>query len=245
MIELMDEHVGRLIDELSKLGELENTVAIFMSNNGADARDIASYPFYETWLRENFETEEPTGDSNSFIFAGPGWGQVSTTPHRGAKGSLLEGGIRSPLIIADFRAQSGNQRAITAFITVLDVVPTLLGLVGDSIDISRYDNDGTYRPNGRSLLPVITGLEDAVHGEGESIGFEYNGQAALVQGHWKALRQDFQAGATKWSLYNLEVDPTEQHDFAAEYPEQLRRMISAYAEYENDVGVITKEGEER
>jgi len=241
MVELMDENLGRVLAELKASGELDNTVVIFMSDNGADARDITEYPFYAAWLRDNFETVDPTGDANSFIFAGPGWGQVSTTPHRDAKSSLGEGGIRSPLIFADFRKPREEENRIAAFTTVLDVVPTLLDLIGNGANASRYDTDNTIRPVGRSMLPVIDGEMSAVHAENDSLGFEYSGHSALIQGKWKALRRKQRQGQSIWALYDLETDQTELNDLATVYPERLESMKSAYAQYESDVGVISRD----
>lgn len=240
MVEVMDENLGRLVERLKESGQLENTVVIFMSDNGAEAHEITDYPFYVDWLRENFETVEPSGNADSFVFAGPGWTQVSATPHRDAKSSLGEGGIRSPLIITDFRNLRPQQDRIQAFTTVLDIVPTMLALIGSGADRSRYDTDNTLRPTGRSLLPIMAGNASVVHADTESLGFEYSGHEALIQGKWKVLRRKQREGESSWALYDLEADQTELNDLASAYPARLEKMKQAYAQYAADVGVISR-----
>ncbi len=240
MVDLMDENLGRVLERLKESGQLENTVVIFMSDNGADAHAIVDYPVYVDWLREHFETVEPSGNADSFIFAGPEWAQVSATPHRDAKSSLGEGGVRSPLIITDFRNLRAQEDRIKAFTTVLDIVPTMLDLVGNGVDTSRYDTDKTIRPTGRSVLPIIAGTMSVVHAETESLGFEYSGHSALIQGKWKALRRKQKEGESSWALYDLEADQTELNDLASVFPARLEEMKKAYAQYEADVGVISR-----
>ena len=239
MVELMDRNLGRVLHALEQTGTLDNTVVLFLSDNGPDARDISGYPFYATWLRQNFETDAPTGNADSFLFAGPGWGQVSATPYRGAKSSLNEGGIRSPLIVTDFRRRSAATRRVSAFTTVKDVVPTILALLPGSVDLSRYDRAVVYRPEGRPMLAVMSGEQTTVHPDGEPVGYEYAGHAALFEGQWKALRKNGAAEVGNWELYDLDADPTESTDLASTNPDRIARMALAFDSYAAEVGVVS------
>ena len=239
MIETLDSNLGRVLDALRASGDLDNTVVIFLSDNGPEGRDISGYPFYAKWLRENFETRAPTGDANSFLFTGQGWAQLSATPFRDTKGTLFEGGIRVPLIITDFRAQNPTAKRVTGFTSVLDIVPTVLEVAASDQTLAFYADRAVLRPSGKSLWRASSGKPNA-GGTTEAVtGFEYNGHAALVRGRWKAIRSKSNKASNTWALYDLHTDPTESIDLASAQPDRLAEMIDEYGNYARSVGVFS------
>ncbi len=241
MVVSMDENVGRLLRKLQRSGRLENSIVIFLSDNGAEARDISGYARYEAWLRANFETQLPTGDADSFLFAGPGWAQVSSTPLKFGKASLAEGGIRSPLVIADFRQPSPGAKKNDAFTTVMDIVPTILDIAGASHPGRTLSGAPAVLPMGESLVPMLKGEEDLQRWRrAHPVGYEYNGHNALILGDWKAVRHMPPYGKNTWELYNIAIDPGELRNLAQEESVRLRRMIGFYHDYAETVGVVPK-----
>ena len=129
MIECMDFHIGRVIEYLEKTGQLENTVVIFMSDNGADGGDVTSpqMPF-ATFIKEQCDNSfENYGRKGSFISKGRNWAQACSAPYKMWKGFTTEGGLRVPA----FMYQPGMKQKGTIdrqLLTVMDVAPTVLEL---------------------------------------------------------------------------------------------------------------------
>lgn len=237
MIENMDTNLGRVLAHLRATGELDNTVVIFLSDNGPEGRDISGYPFYADWLRQNFEMDVPTGTADSFVFAGRGWAQLSATPFRGVKGSLFEGATRVPLIVADFREPVMPAKHVTKYASVLDVAPTIYALAAGPQARAFYSARALLRPEGTSLLLPNADWQEAGAGTTAVTGLEYNGHSAVVRGRWKAIR----AKSTRvWMLYDVEADPTERIDLAQSRPAVLQSMIEDYGDYARTVGVYPR-----
>src|SRR5262249_12012642 len=124
MVEYMDYSIGRLLDHLKTKGMLDNTVVVFMSDNGGEAAKLlAIFPAY---YQQNFDLSyERLGEKGSYSEYGPGWASTSMAPFSNFKGSAAEGGVRAPFVIRyPGHVVQGGRSA--AFAYVLDVVPTLL-----------------------------------------------------------------------------------------------------------------------
>ncbi len=128
MVENMDYEIGRMIRHLKKIGEYDNTLIVFFSDNGPNAGTELSYPDSMkdggAWLRSNFDNRlKNLGKINSFVAVGPGWAQVSAGPYRYAKGVTSEGGLIAPLIIRGPRVPR-NGATSHALLHVIDIMPT-------------------------------------------------------------------------------------------------------------------------
>lgn len=238
MISIMDAEIDRLLQTLDDREVLDNTVIIFMSDNGAEDRDLEGYPHFVPWVSANFSHDAVPGSADSFLFAGPGWAQVSSTPHRLGKKSTAEGGLRSPLVIHGVRDQ--QNAILDAFSHVTDIAVTILDVAGVEVSRGHYRERSVAEPSGRSLLPYLSGDADTVYSDNDAVGFELNGTAAIFRGDRKALRLAPPFGDNTWSLYNMVKDPAELNDRADAEPGELNSLIDAYEKYASRVGVISQ-----
>ena len=168
MVSDIDHYVGKLIAYLKTIDEYENTIILFMSDNGAEGhileRDI---PELFTWIKECCDNSlENIGNKGSYVATGPGWARASTGPFRMYKGFTSEGGIKAPAILHYPNLKTEKPRETRIF-TDLDVFPTLLELVNVSHP-GRHFNDRYIEPlQGRSIVDYLNDsgeLPEVVHG---------------------------------------------------------------------------------
>ncbi|MGB3511195.1 MAG: sulfatase-like hydrolase/transferase, partial [Microcoleaceae cyanobacterium] len=233
---------GRLIEHLKKIGEYENTIFVFFSDNGPEGANRAELERWQTWFEEEGidNSYENMGKPNSFITLNKGWVQASSTPFLWFKGRVSEGGIRVPAIFAYSGVIPAGSRS-DAFGSVLDLMPSLLGYAGVEHPGSSYNGREIYPMDGRSLEPVLAGKSDRVYTEEDSIAFELfgYGNSALFQGDWKILKLIPPWGDGEWKLFNIRQDPRELTNLARQYPDRLKEMITLYEQYEEEKGVIS------
>ena len=245
MVEYMDDQIGRVFDYLKQIGEYENTVVIFFSDNGAEGNDlvgmVAGQPGTMGYLHaaNNFAESGHNfiGRKGSFAEYGPAWAQVSMTPFRLFKGFLAEGGTRSPLIISGPGVQGAGALNTNAILHVMDLTPTLLELAG-------VEHPATY--SGRDIVPVqgkswaqmLAGEVQSPRGPGDWLGFELFGNRAIRQGDWKISWHYRPYGIWDWRLFNLAADPGEQYDLSEKFPEKKTELIALWDEYVEMNGVI-------
>ena len=243
MLDNADQQVGRLREHLRQIGELDNTVFVLMSDNGADFTDTSriNLPF-RAWYRWAYPAGEG-GGPGSYVHYGPYWAEVSNTPLALIKGSPGEGGMRVPFILSLPPPLKGSIRdgsIVDAFAWGTDILPTLLELGGISLPGDEYRGQKLHRPTGKSLLPYLRGDTQRVHASDETIGFESLGAQALYQGDWKIMRMGSPFDG-KWRLFNLREDPTESRDLSAAMPERLQRMLAEVEAYNRANGVVLPE----
>ena len=222
MLDNADQQVGRLREHLRAIGELDNTVFVIMSDNGADFTDTSriNLPF-RAWYRWAYPAGEG-GGPGSYVHYGPYWAEVSNTPLSLIKGSPSEGGMRVPFILSLPPALKGpiqDGAIVDGFAWGTDILPTLLDIGGITLPGDEYRGRKLHRPTGKSLLPYLRGEAARVHATDEPIGFESRGAQALYQGDWQVMRMGSPFDG-KWRLYNLREDPTESRDLSAAMPER-------------------------
>jgi arylsulfatase A-like enzyme len=243
MLANMDHHIGRLIDHLKQTGQYENTLVVFLSDNGAEPVELGTLVetiFSEDakkWFFEKFDnTPENWGRKGSAIDYGAAWAQVGSTPFRFYKAWTAEGGIRSPMVIAG--AGVKNAGAIkTTVMHVTDLVPTFLELAGAK---HPSETDPKLAPlRGKSLTPLFTGKTESVRTSEDWIGEELFGNRMIRQGEWKLCHIQITAGGSgQWELFNLKTDPAETTDLAKQEPEKTKAMLALWDQYAADNGVI-------
>ena len=229
MIDRMDQNIGKLIDKLEATGQLDNTVIMFMSDNGASSERPSQYGIgfdRPSETRDGSEIHYPVKKSEEHLPGpetvmsgiGPVWANVANTPFRYWKARVYEGGITSPFIVhwpAGIKEQ-GVVKSQAAHI--IDIMPTLLELSGATYP--EEFNGNTIDPYmGESMVSAFTNTEEAPINE--TLFWEHFGAAALRQGDWKLVKLD---GNADWELYNLKEDRTEMNNLAAKYPERLKAM---------------------
>ncbi len=230
MITRMDLEIGRIIEQLKAMGVLDNTLLLFVSDNGASAEQIIR--------GDGHDPNAPRGSADSYLCLGPGWSTAANTPFRLHKHWNHEGGISSPFIAhwPDGIAARGELRHNPAHF--IDIVPTILELATDSPEISSDTPLSPARP-GHSLLPAFARDGTVEH---ETLWWCHSGNRAIRMGDWKLSGRAGRQG--EWELYNLAVDRCEMNDLRAEHPERVRRMARQWESiaegFRNDLGAADK-----
>lgn len=230
MVENMDYHIGRLVDYLDDTDQLDDTVIIFLSDNGADAG--SGSPVQLNFTPDN--RLENMGRHDSWLLYGPGWAEAATAPLRDTKSSLAEGGTR----VAGFvhHAAVAEPGSIDhGYLTFMDVAPTILEITQTPVPGGEFEGRSVVPMIGRTFWPRVLGSPEAVHPDDEAIGFELHGSRTLVRGDWKILMP---ASSGRWELYNLAQDPGESNDLAGERPAILSSLIDAWESFAAATGVV-------
>jgi arylsulfatase len=229
MIDNLDHNIGSLIQYLKEIGEYDNTLFVFLSDNGADVFDFNETP-------DKLNPYPYMGTANSFIAYGPQWAHASSAVNSLYKGYSAEGGIRCPLIIKMPGQQKGNQMSI-AFTTIMDLAPTFLEIAGGTYP-SSFEGKQLTPFRGESLLPFLNGRKKYVHNEDYVMGWELFGRCAIRKGKWKITKIERPFGKGIFELFDLQNDPTESADLSARYPNKYQEMLQHWKEYVKDNGVI-------
>jgi arylsulfatase A-like enzyme len=251
MTEYMDTEIGRLFDYLEGIGEFDNTLIVFISDNGAEGNDevqiLAGKPGTQGYLHaaRNFaETHHNRiGLRGTFAEVGPTWAQTSSTPFRLFKAHTAEGGIRAPLIVRGPGVTGKGEINNKAVLHVMDLVPTFLEMAGVKHPAMKSGQE-VPALQGKSLVAMFRGEEKSPRGPDDWLGWEFFGERAIRKGDWKIswMGQPFgvqnRQEVAGWKLYNLAKDPAEQHDLSDQYPEKKNELIVNWDEYVKENNVI-------
>ncbi len=239
MVDNIDANVGRLLQYLESIGQYDNTVIIFMSDNGTDPYDRSRRAIYKDYVSEQGydNSLENMGNADSYIFQGPGWAQTGSVHLRYYKFLPYEGGTRVPFII-HYPKMKQRPETLSAFASVLDITPTLLDMAGLEHPGNRYRGREVHTPQGRSMLPYLREERAQVYAPDEAVAFELFGHASVFMGKWKAVRIRPPWDQNQWKLYDLDADPAESVDLGGQQASQLERMIDAFSAYALKNGVI-------
>ena len=240
MIENMDYHIGRIINFLKDIGEYDNTIIIFTSDNGPNPWYAEEYPDNagSEWMKQFDNSLQNIGRPGSFVGIGIGWACASAGPLDYFKLTVAEGGIRTPLIIAGPGVKGARQ--VDSFAYVTDIMPTLL-------EIAKLEHPVKYRGRkvepmrGRSLTGVTSGSQRDTYARDAFIGGEMINGKWMWKGDYKAVLVAKDFGPGIWKLYNITEDPGEMHDLSVEKPDILAELKSAWEQYAKDVGVVLSE----
>ncbi|WP_336514752.1 arylsulfatase [Pollutibacter soli] len=231
MLDYMDMSIGRVIEYLKKQGMYDNTLILFMSDNGANGAVASTYPGNENgkYLGSFDNAFENRGLKNSYVEMGPGWAQAVTGPFNLFKTFASEGGIRAPLIIKMPKESTVNGKWNRSFVHVTDIMPTILEITGTAYP-TEFRGNQIHPMIGKSILPVLTGKADAAYKD-EGRGYELFEMKAYIKGKWKILRQPIPFSTGKWQLFDLENDPGETTDLSANEPAICRELIKGWENY--------------
>ncbi len=213
MIDRMDQEIGRVISQLKTMNALDNTLILFLSDNGASA---------EIMVRgDGHDQNAPPGSPDSFLCLGPGWSSAANTPHRRHKTWVHEGGISTPLIAhwPQGIPNHGQWRKTPAH--VIDIAPTIVELAGGSWPNTWNETRAPVTP-GSSLAPILQQDSNALH---DSIWWLHEGHRAIRTGDWKAVRD---GDDQPWELYNLRTDRGESRNLAATEPDRLQTLVALW-----------------
>lgn len=246
MVDEVDRHLGRLIEYLKTHNLFDDTVVVFLSDNGAEGHSLdalfpaAVFPKAREWVLETFDYDyDSLGSADSYVLYGPGWGWASTSAFRGYKAYVTQGGTRVPAFISfPKRLISGVQRS--NLLSVKDIAPTLLDLAGIPLPKGSFQGRAVVPMTGESMLPLLLGASADAKDDKSSrvLGYELFGKRSLRQGSWTAVEMYEPQGTGQWQLYNLEQDLAEQQDLAKTHPDKLQELISLWLEYAAQNNVV-------
>jgi arylsulfatase/uncharacterized sulfatase len=238
MAEAMDHEIGRLVSHLKARGQFDNTVFVFLSDNGSDPADPLNIAASRAYVRMNYDTQaQALGGKGTFVANGPSWASATVSPLQGYKYFAGEGGLRVPLVISGIPGMTKDHLSL-AFTHVTDIVPTLLEAVGIPNHQGNYQGTAVEPLIGRSMLPMLLGQVKTVHSADQPIGYELAGSAALFKGDYKLVKNIAPLGDGQWRLYNLLADPGEVRDIATTEPERFKTMLADYEAYALANGVL-------
>ncbi len=219
-IDRMDQNIGRLVRTLEELGELDNTLIMFLADNGACA---------EASLFGNGPAEQLGTKKGYFLTYGRAWANASNTPYRRYKHWVHEGGIATPLIVhwpervkdaGALRHQPGH---------LIDLMATCLD-VAEAKYPAEYNGHAIKPIEGVSLVPAF--MNRSLHRD--AIYFEHEGNRAVRMGKWKLVA----AHEEPWRLYDMDADRTETRDLSAQRPGLCAKMIGMYNAWAERCGVL-------
>jgi len=240
MLEAMDYHFGRVMDFLKDIGQYDNTVIIFLSDNGSNAWYSNEYPgAKEPVFRDKFDNSlENIGRPRSNYAYGIGFASGSGGPLDKFKMTVGEGGIRSPLLISGPGIKGG--RTSNSFAYATDIMPTILELAG--VDYPAEFRGRKIEPmRGRSIVALLDDTKKAVYGSDEFVGGEMGGGKWMRQGSFKAVMVPEPYGTGIWQLFNVVEDPGEAKDLSKAMPDKLKTLQAAWDRYAKEVGVVLPE----
>jgi arylsulfatase A-like enzyme len=218
-IEVMDRGIGRIISELEKEGELENTLIFFLQDNGACAEFISG----------NNKDIAVLGTDNSFESYRLPWANASNTPFRLFKHWTHEGGISTPLIVHWPKGVVNPGRMSDRPGILMDIMATCVDVTGAEYP-SQFNGNEIHAMEGESLLPSIRNKND---NRNSVIYWEHEANRAVRSGEWKLVLKasgEYPFGG-KWELYNMHDDRTEMNDLAEIYPAKVEEMITMWEDW--------------
>jgi arylsulfatase len=221
-IDRMDQNIGRILAKVKELGQEQNTLILFLADNGGCAEVI-----------DRGKPGVPAGGPDSFLSYGPPWANASNTPFRRYKHWVHEGGIATPLIAHWPQGIKDGGKITHQPGHLIDIMATCLDAGG-----TPYPRTFKNRPvnplEGRSLLPVFQGKKRTEH---PYLCWEHEGNRAVRQGKWKLVAQF--KGA--WELYDLQADRTETKDLAKANPAKVKALTAIYDSWAQRCGVVPYE----
>ena len=231
MLDYMDMSIGRIIDYLKKEGKYDNTMIIFMSDNGANGAVAATSPGNADgkYLSTFDNSIENKGLKGSFVEMGPGWAKASSSPFRLFKGFTAEGGIKAPLIVKIPANKENKLGWDKTFLHVTDILPTVLEITKIKLPEEFRGKKVVNKFIGKSMVPVINGTTTVLHEEG--MGWELFEMKAFRKGKYKILRLPIPFGSGNWELYDIEKDPIESIDLSKTYPDIKAELIRSWEVY--------------
>lgn len=239
-VESMDQAVGKILEKVKQLGRDQNTLVMFLSDNGASGEEILpswSGPHIPLKTSKGVgvlvgnNPQVMPGDEGTYQSYGVPWANVSNTPFRSYKGSCYEGGIAVPLIVrwpAVIRPGLATGDVTREIAHVIDVAATCYDAAG--VPYPQVHEGHRIKPlEGTTLLPALLGKEMPLR----PLFFEHEGSRAVRYGKWKLVA----ANGGAWELYDMSADRTETTNVAEQNPTVVEKMVALYDEWANRVGV--------
>ncbi|MDP4274071.1 MAG: arylsulfatase [Bacteroidota bacterium] len=231
MIDRLDQNVGRVIRKLKELHLDDNTLIIFLSDNGGCHEQIKNQGNY-------IHTKGITGNPDSFDSYEYPWANASNTPFRLYKHWVHEGGISTPFIAwYPSMIKAGNINKTTAHI--IDIMPTLLDFAKGNYP-KQFKSKDIKPMEGTSLLPLLEGGKIF---RKNPLFWEHEGNRAVREGKWKlvSLYDTKNDKFGPWELYDINADRSELNDLSRKHPDKVVEMVKKYDSWAERIGVVSRE----
>ncbi len=250
MIEDQDNRIGQILAYLKESGQLDNTLIIYMTDNGPEGLEPthpqAGNPELAKWIENHFDSSfEAIGTANSENVIGTSWANAATGGLQWWKWFIGEGGTRVPLMIVPpgaFNAEYARAgEKSNAVVYVKDVPMTILEYANVKHPMTEYKDKKVIPPSGISIKPFLDGQSEVVRTEKDWWAFELFGNGYVMQGEFKAMIvRTGMFGDGEWHLYNVVSDPSESRPLEIEYPDKLKAMVALYESYtaKNNILVV-------
>ena len=237
MVDNLDHNIGRLINYLKNIGEYENTLFVFMSDNGAAHRDFINNDRYKG-LKENYNDDyDNMGNADSYISYGPQWAEAGSSPFKYFKDFATQGGINTTMIIKGPNVNKENETH-HGFTSLLDLAPTFYDVANVNYP-ETYNGNDVYPLKGKSLIPFVSGETTEIHDSEYVYALEHYGNAMLRKGNWKITNFKRPFVLENFALYNLSNDIGEQIDLKEIETEKYQEMLMEWKTFSNEIKIQT------
>ena len=215
MIDNVDQNIGRILSAIKKSGEENNTLVLFLSDNGSCAESPGG---------ENNIAHIP-GPREYYSHVGPSWAYAQNAPFRRYKSRMHEGGIATPLI-AYWPGIIPKNSLTNQVGHIIDLLPTFLE-IGCGSYPTKYNGNSILPAEGISLLSILKSPSKTITRK-EPLYWFFSGSRAIREGDWKLV---WDKNVKKWELYNLTNDRTEMHDLAEKKPVLVKRLRTQWEKW--------------
>lgn len=238
LVDNIDQNIGRMLDALEETGQLENTLIIVTSDNGASS--IGGDDGAANFTEKRVTQQEPPELARELLENGllgavntspaypKGWGNAGNTPFRFFKRTPMNGGIRVPFVLHWPNRVTDNGAVRQNWVHVTDIAPTILDLIGAEYP-AAFNGYRTRGQDGVSFVPMLDEADAPSRRDRQY--YELEGNRGFINGKWKIA--SLQPPGTKidldnWMLFDLDADPTECRNLSKEHPEILRQLIEEF-----------------
>ena len=236
MVDRLDQKVGDMITYLKDSGQYDNTLIIFMSDNGAEGAAMQDMEIFIDYVKGFDNSYESMGSKESYIFLEERWAQATGAPLRFWKGIVSDGGIKVPAIVSYGGVVNQGTR-YDGVVSVMDLAPTFLELAGANETTGLEGKTNIVPLQGKSMLPLL-GSGEPVRSETDGLGWELFTRKGYRLGKWKATHLTADMTDGEWALYDVNIDPGETTDLKSQYPDVMAQMIAGWETYAANNNVI-------
>ncbi|QDV51266.1 arylsulfatase [Gimesia fumaroli] len=222
MIDCMDQNIGRIMTTLKETGQLDNTLVLFLSDNGGCSEEPGG---------RDPKVRRP-GPKDDYVAVGPSWGWAQNSPFRRYKSWVHEGGISTPCIAwwpGHIPADTINRSPAH----IIDLMPTFLEMAGTDYP-KTYQGHELLPLEGKSMLSLLKGEAKTLH---DSLAWYWSGNRALRQGPWKLV---WDTQVKEWELYDISADRCETNNLAAQHPDRVKQMAQDWFAWADKVELKSK-----
>ena len=235
MIDNLDFNIGKLLDFLRHKKILDNTIIIFMSDNGAAAEDFFYNKTYGPYIQSKFTYDNNLiGSPESFASIGKEWAQVITYPFKLYKGFSTSGGMLAPLIIYgldDIKPQISKE-----FTSIMDIAPSIYQILGIE-SMNKRDLKSSFTLDGDSIIQYLYNKQNKIHDKNYVFSFEHSGNAVLIKDNWKLVNKITPFDEKNFELYKIS-DISESENLKSEFIDVYNKLLIEWNDYKRSKKII-------